>query len=150
MPSITVNFLAPLTEGPVPGEGAVTRKGRSTVFQEAALRSSARTEYARSSSVGPTPRPTPKYPPRRPSAGSFRSVCYTYVERVVGADLPAATQRHGLQGLLQDPRRAQDGRRQGDQDRLPHDGAQASPRRGQGQGIRGALPGGRRSLRSSR
>jgi uncharacterized protein (TIGR00369 family) len=58
--SITVNFLAPLTEGPVLGEGAVTRKGRSTVFLEAALRSSAGTEYARSSSVGAVRRPTPR------------------------------------------------------------------------------------------
>ncbi len=56
--SITVNFLAPLTEGPVLGEGAVTRKGRSTVFLEAALRSSGGTEYA--SSVGAIRRPTPK------------------------------------------------------------------------------------------
>lgn len=58
--SITVNFLAPLTEGPVLGEGAVTRKGRSTVFLEAALRSSGGTEYARSSSVGSIRRSTPK------------------------------------------------------------------------------------------
>lgn len=50
--SITVNFLAPLSEGPVLGEGSVTRKGRSTVFLEAALRDPAGTEYARSSSVG--------------------------------------------------------------------------------------------------
>ena len=43
------------------GEGAVTHKGRSTVFLEAALRSSsAGTEYARSSSVGAIRRPTPK------------------------------------------------------------------------------------------
>jgi len=58
--SITVNFLAPLTEGPVLGEGAVTRKGRSTVFLEAALRSRAGTEYVCSSSVGAIRRPTPK------------------------------------------------------------------------------------------
>ena len=42
------------------GEGAVTRKGRSTVFLEAALRSSPGTEYARSFSVGAIRRPTPK------------------------------------------------------------------------------------------
>jgi uncharacterized protein (TIGR00369 family) len=58
--SITVNFLAPLMEGPVLGEGAVTRKGRSTVFLEAALRDSAGTEYARSSSVGAIRRPVQK------------------------------------------------------------------------------------------
>ena len=58
--SITVNFLAPLTEGPVLGEGAVTRKGRSTVFLEAALRSSSGAEYARSSSVGAIRRSTSK------------------------------------------------------------------------------------------
>jgi uncharacterized protein (TIGR00369 family) len=50
--SITVNFLAPVTEGPVLGEGTVIRKGRSTVFLEATLRSAAGTEYARASSVG--------------------------------------------------------------------------------------------------
>jgi uncharacterized protein (TIGR00369 family) len=55
--SITVNFLAPVTEGPVLGAGAVTRKGRSTVFLEAALRSAAGTEYARASSVGAIRRP---------------------------------------------------------------------------------------------
>jgi acyl-coenzyme A thioesterase PaaI-like protein len=57
---ITVNFLAPLTEGPVLGEGAVTRKGRSTVFLEAALRSSPGPEYAHSSSAGDIRRPIPK------------------------------------------------------------------------------------------
>jgi acyl-coenzyme A thioesterase PaaI-like protein len=50
--SITVNFLAPVTEGPVLGEGTVIRRGRSTVFLEAALRSAAGAEYARASSVG--------------------------------------------------------------------------------------------------
>lgn len=50
--SITVNFLAPVTEGPVLGEGTVIRKGRSTVFLDAALRCAAGTEYARASSVG--------------------------------------------------------------------------------------------------
>ncbi len=55
--SITVNFLAPVTEGPVLGEGRVIRKGRSTVFLEAALRSAAGTEYARASSVGAIRRP---------------------------------------------------------------------------------------------
>ena len=55
--SITVNFFAPVTEGPVLGEGMVIRKGRSTVFLEAALRSAAGTEYARASSVGAVRRP---------------------------------------------------------------------------------------------
>jgi len=55
--SITVNFLASVTEGPVLGEGSVIRKGRSTVFLEAALRSAAGTEYARASSVGAIRRP---------------------------------------------------------------------------------------------
>jgi uncharacterized protein (TIGR00369 family) len=55
--SITVNFLAPVTEGPVLGKGTVIRKGRSTVFLEAALRSAAGTEYARASSIGAIRRP---------------------------------------------------------------------------------------------
>lgn len=55
--SITVNFLASVAEGPVLGEGTVIRKGRSTVFLEAALRSAAGTEYARASSVGAIRRP---------------------------------------------------------------------------------------------
>lgn len=55
--SITVNFLVPVTEGPVLGEGTVIRRGRSTVFLEAALRSAAGTEYARASSVGAVRRP---------------------------------------------------------------------------------------------
>lgn len=46
-----------MTEGPVLGEGTVTRKGRSTVFLEAALRSADGTEYARASSVGAIRRP---------------------------------------------------------------------------------------------
>jgi hypothetical protein len=41
-------------------EGAVTRTGHSTVFLEAALRDSAGTEYARSSSVGAIRRPVQK------------------------------------------------------------------------------------------
>jgi uncharacterized protein (TIGR00369 family) len=53
----SINFLAPVTEGPVLGEGTVIRKGRSTVFLEAALRSAAGTEYARASSVGAIRRP---------------------------------------------------------------------------------------------
>jgi uncharacterized protein (TIGR00369 family) len=55
--SITVNFLESVAEGPVLGEGTVIRKGRSTVFLEAALRSAAGTEYARASSVGAIRRP---------------------------------------------------------------------------------------------
>jgi uncharacterized protein (TIGR00369 family) len=55
--AITVSFLAPVTRGPVLGEGAVVKKGRSTVFMEAALRSAAGLEYARASSVGSIRRP---------------------------------------------------------------------------------------------
>lgn len=54
---LSVNFLAPVTEGPAPGDGAVTRKARSTVFLEAALRNAAGAEYARASCVGSVRRP---------------------------------------------------------------------------------------------
>jgi uncharacterized protein (TIGR00369 family) len=50
--SLTVSFLAPLTGGPVVGEGSVLRRGRSTVFLEAVIRDDHGTEYARASSVG--------------------------------------------------------------------------------------------------
>lgn len=50
--SITLNFLAPITAGPVIGEGAVVKKGRSVVFMEAVVRDREGNEFARASSVG--------------------------------------------------------------------------------------------------
>ena len=50
--SLTLNFLAPVTAGPVIGEGTVVKKGRSVVFMEAVLRDREGNEYAHASSVG--------------------------------------------------------------------------------------------------
>jgi uncharacterized protein (TIGR00369 family) len=50
--SITLNFLAPITAGPVIGEGAVVKKGRSVVFMEAVVRDREGNEFAHASSVG--------------------------------------------------------------------------------------------------
>lgn len=50
--SLTVNFLAPVTAGPVIGEGTVVKKGRSVVFMEAVLRDREGNEYAHATSVG--------------------------------------------------------------------------------------------------
>jgi uncharacterized protein (TIGR00369 family) len=55
--AITVNFLAPITEGPVVGEGTVLKKGRSTVFLEAAVRDGRGHDYAHATSVGSIRRP---------------------------------------------------------------------------------------------
>jgi acyl-coenzyme A thioesterase PaaI-like protein len=48
----SISFLAPVTQGPMVGEGHVLRKGRSTVFMEAVLRDLHGREYARAASVG--------------------------------------------------------------------------------------------------
>jgi acyl-coenzyme A thioesterase PaaI-like protein len=50
--SLTLNFLAPVTAGPVIGEGTVVKKGRSVVFMEAVLRDREGNEYAHATSVG--------------------------------------------------------------------------------------------------
>jgi acyl-coenzyme A thioesterase PaaI-like protein len=50
--SLTLNFLAPVTAGPVIGEGTVLKKGRSVVFMEAVLRDREGNEYAHATSVG--------------------------------------------------------------------------------------------------
>ena len=50
--SLTLNFLAPVTAGPMIGEGTVVKKGRSVVFMEAVLRDREGNEYAHATSVG--------------------------------------------------------------------------------------------------
>ena len=50
--SLTLNFLAPVTAGPVIGEGTVVKTGRSVVFMEAVLRDREGNEYAHATSVG--------------------------------------------------------------------------------------------------
>ncbi|HET6367534.1 MAG TPA: PaaI family thioesterase [Pseudomonadales bacterium] len=50
--SLTVNFLAPVTAGPVIGEGTVVKKGRSVVFMEAVVRDREGNDFANASSVG--------------------------------------------------------------------------------------------------
>jgi acyl-CoA thioesterase len=50
--SLTLNFLAPMTAGPVVGEGTVVKKGRSVVFMEATLRAREGREFAHATSVG--------------------------------------------------------------------------------------------------
>jgi uncharacterized protein (TIGR00369 family) len=50
--SLTLNFFAPVTAGPVIGEGTVVKKGRSVVFMEALLRDREGNEYAHATSVG--------------------------------------------------------------------------------------------------
>ena len=50
--ALTVSFLAPITEGPVVGEGTVLKKGRSTVFLEASVRDGHGHDYALATSVG--------------------------------------------------------------------------------------------------
>jgi uncharacterized protein (TIGR00369 family) len=50
--SLTMSFLRPITEGPVRGEGAVMRRGRSLVFLQATLRDGRGRECARATSVG--------------------------------------------------------------------------------------------------
>jgi uncharacterized protein (TIGR00369 family) len=50
--SLTIDFLAPLAQGPVIGEGSVVRRGRSVIVLEASLRDREGVEYARAISVG--------------------------------------------------------------------------------------------------
>jgi uncharacterized protein (TIGR00369 family) len=49
---LSISFLAPVTEGPVFGEGRVVKRGRSTFFMEAVVKDGAGQELARASSVG--------------------------------------------------------------------------------------------------
>lgn len=49
---ISISFLAPVTKGPVFGEGTVTKRGRSTFFMEAVVKDSDGMELARATSVG--------------------------------------------------------------------------------------------------
>ncbi len=46
-----------ITEGPVVGEGSVLKKGRSTVFLQAAVRDGRGHDYAHATSVGSIRRP---------------------------------------------------------------------------------------------
>ncbi len=50
--SLAVSFLAPVTAGPVVGEGRVLKRGRSVVFLEAVLHDRERRECAHASSMG--------------------------------------------------------------------------------------------------
>jgi uncharacterized protein (TIGR00369 family) len=49
---LSISFLAPVTKGPVFGEGAVVKRGRSTFFMEAVVKDSDGIELARATSVG--------------------------------------------------------------------------------------------------
>ncbi len=49
---LSISFLAPVTKGPVFGEGTVVKRGRSTFFMEAVVKDSDGMELARASSVG--------------------------------------------------------------------------------------------------
>ena len=49
---LKISFLAPVTQGPMVGEGYVVKKGRSTVFLEVTLHDLHGTEHARASSIG--------------------------------------------------------------------------------------------------
>lgn len=49
---LSISFLAPVTKGPVFGEGTVVRRGRSTFFMEAVVKDAEGTELARATSVG--------------------------------------------------------------------------------------------------
>ncbi|MEK7700874.1 MAG: PaaI family thioesterase [candidate division NC10 bacterium] len=52
---LSISFLAPVTGGPVFGEGMVVKRGRATFFLEAIVKDSDGLELARATSVG-TPR----------------------------------------------------------------------------------------------
>lgn len=58
--SLTLNFLAPVTAGPVIGEGTLVKKGRAVVFMEAVLRDREGNEYAHATSVGSLRAAAPK------------------------------------------------------------------------------------------
>ena len=49
---LSISFLAPVTRGPVFGEGTVVKRGRSTFFMEAVVKDSDGIELARATSVG--------------------------------------------------------------------------------------------------
>lgn len=49
---LSILFLAPVTKGPVFGEGSVVRRGRSTFFMEAIVKDGEGLELARATSVG--------------------------------------------------------------------------------------------------
>jgi uncharacterized protein (TIGR00369 family) len=49
---LSIVFLAPVTQGPVYGEGHVTRRGRSTFFMEGTLTDDAGQQLAHATSVG--------------------------------------------------------------------------------------------------
>lgn len=50
--TLTVSFLAPVSTGPVLGEGSVVKKGRSVVFLEAVLRDREGRQCVHATSVG--------------------------------------------------------------------------------------------------
>ena len=52
-----LSFLAPVTKGPVFGEGSVVKRGRSTFFMEAVVTDSDGVELARATSIGTSKRP---------------------------------------------------------------------------------------------
>ncbi len=49
---LSISFLAPITQGPVIGEGVVVKRGRSIFFLEAVVRDEAGTDLARATSIG--------------------------------------------------------------------------------------------------
>ncbi len=49
---LSISFLAPVTKGPVFGEGTVVKRGRSTFFMEAVVKDAEGVELARATSVG--------------------------------------------------------------------------------------------------
>lgn len=49
---LSISFLVPVTRGPVFGEGAVVKHGRSTFFMEAVVKDGEGVELARATSVG--------------------------------------------------------------------------------------------------
>lgn len=49
---LSISFLAPVTRGPVFGEGLVVRRGRSTFFLEASVKDGDGLDLARATSIG--------------------------------------------------------------------------------------------------
>lgn len=49
---LSISFLAPVTQGPVFGEGVVIKRGQSTLFLEAVVEDSDGVELARAASIG--------------------------------------------------------------------------------------------------
>lgn len=49
---LSISFLLPVTRGPVFGEGAVVKRGRSTLFLESVVRDADGLELARATSIG--------------------------------------------------------------------------------------------------